>query len=61
MNIIKHAQSSCYMRRYICTISHSMDRIWLLLVPIETEVDPQLLQPKYVVIQWADQDKCLSY
>jgi len=51
MNIIKHAQSSCYMRRYICTISHSMDRIWLLLVPIETEVDPQLLQPKYVVIQ----------
>jgi len=30
-----------------------MDRIWLLLVPVETEVDLQLLQTRCVVIQLA--------
>jgi len=30
-----------------------MDRIWLLLVPVETDVDLQLLQTRCVVIQLA--------
>jgi len=34
-------------------VPHFMDRIWLFLVPVETEVDLQLLQTRRAVIQLA--------
>jgi len=34
-------------------VPHFMDTSWLLLVPVETEVDLQLLETRFVVIHLA--------
>jgi len=54
--IERYQTCSILMLSVISALHHVllfMDRIWLLVVPVETEVDLQLLQTKCVVIQLA--------
>jgi len=56
ISVERYQTCSILMLSVISALHHVplfMDRIWLLLVPVETEVDLQLLQTRYVVIQLA--------
>jgi len=53
-NVIKRAQFSC--KGVISALHHVplfMDKSWFILMPVETVLDPQLLQTRCVVIQLA--------
>jgi len=54
--IESHQTCSILMVSVVSAFHHVplfVDRIWMLLVPVETEVDLQLLQTRCVVIQLA--------